>query len=57
MTGQVVATPFVQLIRSTPLGAVFTADPARQAERDRASLTRNAEDEARKFAADVPTVR
>ena len=55
--GRAVAAPIVQVVRSTPLGAIFTSDPARQAERQRDTMIRRAEAQADKYAGDIPTIR
>lgn len=55
--GRAVAAPITQVVRSTPLGAIFTSDPVRKAERERDAMVRRAEAQAAKFAGDVPTIR
>ena len=54
---QRVAAPFVQLLRSTPLGNAFSTDPARQAAHARDASVRRAGADAGGLSADVPTVR
>jgi hypothetical protein len=55
--GRAVAAPVGQVVRSTPLGSIFTADPVRRAERERDAMARRAESEASRFSGDISTVR
>jgi len=55
--GRAVAAPIVQVVRSTPLGGIFTSDPVRQAERERDTMVRRAEAQAAKYTGDIPTIR
>lgn len=55
--GRAAVTPVTQIIQSTPLGAIFTPDPARQAERERDTMIRRAAADADKLSADIPTNR
>jgi hypothetical protein len=52
-----IASPVVQLVRATPLGSVFAANPERQAERARDASVQRAGADARALAADIKTVR
>jgi hypothetical protein len=55
--GRAVASPIVQFVKATPLGTIFTSDPARQAEREHETMASRAENESRKLTADIPTNR
>ncbi len=55
--GRMALTPVLQMIRSTPLGSIFTSDPASQAQREQATMARRAETETSKIEGDIPTIR
>jgi len=55
--GRAVLSPIVQGLRATPLGTIFTSDPARQAQREQSTMASRAETSANKLAADIPTNR
>ena len=55
--GKRVAAPVVQLIRATPLSSIFSSNPENQALRERDQLSSRAEAEAKRFTADIPTIR
>ena len=55
--GLAIASPVIQAMRATPLAAIFTSDPARQAERERDTMVQRAEIQSRKFTGDIATNR
>jgi len=55
--GRAVFSPIVQGIKATPLGTIFTSDPARQAQREQSTMASRAQATATKLDADIPTIR
>jgi hypothetical protein len=55
--GKAVVSPIVQVVQATPLGTIFTSDPARQAQREQEAIANQAQSQADKLSADIPTVR
>jgi hypothetical protein len=55
--GRAVLSPIVQGIKATPLGTIFTSDPARQAQREQSTMASRAQAAATQADADIPTIR
>jgi len=55
--GKAAVAPVVRIIQATPIGSVLKSDPAKDAERERDTMTRRAEAEAKRVGADIPTLR
>jgi hypothetical protein len=55
--GRAVLSPIAQGIKATPLGTIFTSDPARQAQREQSTMASRAQATAGNLDADIPTIR